>query len=288
MADFSFMGVDYSQGSAVDILRGILKPYGLSDLATGMYDVGKNSQHDPNVAYLWLREQPQYKTAFPGMELRAKNGLSPMTEQQYIDWKSAYTSAMKNNGIPPGFYDGPEDFAQFIGNDISPQEVEKRVVDGVVAVQQAPQEVRDALFNYYGVTDGDLAAYWLDPNKKGKDLLFQKAATWAGAQAAATDFGQISRQEAESLAAANVTPEQAKGQFGVLGASKELFGGLTGEAVAPSDQFTREEQIRFAQGDEEAQRELVRLANKRKAVFAGGGSVAAGQEGVSGLGSSSK
>lgn len=280
--EFSFQGVDYTSGSAVDILKAILKPYGLDGLAGRMYDVGKNSEHDPNVAYLWLRDQPEYKAAFPGMTLREKNKLAPLTEQQYIDWKSQAISTMRNNGIPSNFYDSEDDFSNFIGNGVSPQEFEQRVVNGVVAVQQAPKEVRDALFNYYGVDDGHLAAYWLDPNNKGKDLLFQKAASFIGGQAAQTDFGSISRQEAERLASAGVAPEQAQARFGELGGAQELLSNMAGEDQ--KDQFTREEQIGYAANDPDAQRELARRAQRRKAAFSGGGSYAEGAAGVSGLG----
>lgn len=280
------MGVDYTNASAADILRAILKPYGLDGLAQRMYDVGKNSEHDPNVAYLWLRDQPEYKAAFPGMAIREQNKLTPMTETQYLDWKSQYIATMRNNGIPAGFYDKEDDFAQLIGRDISPPEIERRVVEGVVAVQQAPQQVRDALRNYYGIDDGSLAAYWLDPQRYGKDLLFQKAASFIGGQALQTDYGQISRQEAERLASAGVRDADALQRFGELGAAEELFTNFASETGG--DEFTRDEQIGYVANDPEAQRELARRAQRRKSVFAGGGSYAESTEGILGLGTQDK
>jgi hypothetical protein len=284
MADTSsFFGVDFATANATDIIRAALKPYGLDDpdVINGYYTQGKMNGGD--AAYLWLKGTPQYDKAFPAMKMRAQNGLAPITEQQYTQYKSQITSTLRANGLPSGFYDSPDDFAKWIGEfDVSPAEVESRVTKGVLAAQQAPQEVKDALFNYYGIDEGHLAAYWLDPNKKGPELLQQQAATYAGAAAKSGGFQGLTRQEAEGVAAYGRTPDQLAQGFGNLTKGNQLLDALPGEDLS---QMTREQQLKYVEGDQQAQEELARRANARKAQFGGGGGFAQGSAGVSGLGS---
>lgn len=276
----AFGDIDYGKASAVDVVRAALAPYGLGDLAQRMYEYGKNNDNDAGAAYLWLRDQPEYKQAFPGMALREQNKLAPMSEEQYIQWTSQMRSTMQQNGIPAGFYDSPDDFATMIGNDLSPQEVQDRVVKGVVAAQNAPQEVKDALFNYYGIDQGHLAAYWLDPNNKGKDLVQRQAAVYAGAAAKTAGFQDLTRQEAEQVASYGQSQDQLQQGFGTLVHARELLNALPGEQGSA---MTREDQLRFVEGSPQAQEELARRANVRKAQFAGGGGFAESAKGVSGL-----
>jgi hypothetical protein len=278
-----FMGVNYDNASAVDIIKAILRPYGLDGLAQGMYDQGKTSG-DANVAYLWLREQPQYKAAFPGMELRAKNGYAAISEQQYMDYKTAMKSVMANNGLPKDFYDGEDDFAKFIGQNISPAEVEDRVTKGVLAAKSAPQEVKDALFNFYGIDDGHLAAYYLDPNKSSDLLARQAAAAQIGGAATRGHFQGLTAAEAEKLVGYGTSAEDALNRFGALGMGQELLTAQTGEAMGD---MSREQQLQYVAGSPLAEQELARRAQGRKAQFQKGGGYAETQGGVAGLGEAS-
>ena len=272
---------DWGEASASAVIEAILKPYGLESLAGEMYNMGKTTE-DPNMVYLWLRDQPQYKEAFPGMEIRRKNGYSAIDEETYREWKTQYKSVMINNGIPPGFYDGEDDFAQFIGKNIDPQEIEERVLKGVVAAQNAPTEVKDALLNFYGIDEGRLAAYWLDPQAKGPELLRQQAATYIGAAATRGQFQSLTRSEAEQLVDAGTNAEQALSAFGDLSYGQELLNALPGEAM---QQMTREQQLEYVKGTPQAKQELARRAAQRKAEFAGGGGFTETQGGVAGLAS---
>ncbi len=271
---------DWGDASAASVIAAILQPYGLEGLAQRMYDKGKETE-DPNAVYLWLRDQPEYKEAFPGMEERRKNKLAPIDEQTYHQYKSDIKTVMLNNGIPAGFYDGEDDFAQWIGKGISPKEVEDRVIKGVVAARTAPQEVKDALLNYYGIDEGHLAAYWLDPSpNRGAALLREQAATYMGAAATRGMFQGLSRSEAEELVDAGTNAEQALEAFGQLSYGKELLEALPGEAM---QSMSRDEQLEYVKGTPQAQQQLARRAAKRKAEFAGGGGFAESQQGVSGL-----
>lgn len=277
-----FFGTDFSTASAPDILKAALKPYGLddNDLINQVYTAGKDQGSD--AAYLTLRQHPKYQAAFPGMKLREQNGLAPINEQQYTDYKSQITSTLRNAGIPAGFYDNPDDFAKWIGvYDASPAEVESRINKGVLAAQQAPPEVKQALFDYYGIDEGHLAAYWLDPNVKGPELLQQQAATYAGGAAASGGFKGLTRQEAEGVAAYNQSPDQLASRFGALTQGQELMGTIAGEATSD---ISREQQLKYAEGSPEAAALLAKKAAQRKAQFGGGTHYAETAQGVVGLG----
>lgn len=278
-----FGGVDYTNASAVDIIKAILKPYGLDSLGPEMYDVGKTTG-SADAAYIWLKGQPKYKEQFPGMALREQNNLAPIDEQTYIAWKSQMTETMRQNGIPPGFYDSPDDFATFIGNGVSAKEVEDRVVNGVVASRNAPQEVKDKLFEYYGIDEGHLAAYWIDPSAgAGERLLRQQAATFAGAAASRARFEGLTRQDAEGLGLYKRSQEELESGFSDIVQGQELMQGLSSEGGV--DQFTKDEQLQYVAGNKASAIELAQRANKRKAAFAGGGGFAESATGVTGLGS---
>lgn len=278
-----FLGMDFTNARAQDVIAAVLKMYGIDDPAAiaEVYNVGKEAGDD--AAYLALRNTKAYKMAFPGMAKRAENKLSPMTEDQYIQWQSAFTSVMRNNGISPDFYNSPDDFANFIGNDISPEEIQSRVVKGVVAARQAPQEVKDALLNFYGIDEGHLAAYWLDPApERGEKLLKEQAATYVGAAATRAKYQGLNRTEAERIAAQGKRPEEVEQNLSDLVEGSQLLGALPGESMTS---MTREEQIAYAGGNAGATAELKKRAAQRKAQFAGGGSFVDSAQGVTGLSS---
>ena len=276
-----FLGIDFTNARAQDVIAAVLKMYGIDDpeAINEVYSVGKEAGDD--AAYLALRQTKAYKAAFPGMQKRAENKLSPMNEQQYLDWQSSFTSVMRNNGIPSGFYDSPDDFANLIGNDIDPDEIKGRVVKGVVAARSAPQEVKDALLNFYGIDEGHLAAYWLDPSpNRGAKLLQEQAATYVGAAATRAKYAGLTATEAETIASQGRSIGDVEQSLSDLTQGSQLLDAIPGEAET---KMTREEQIAYAGGNSAATEELKRRAAKRKAQFAGGGGFAESAQGVTGL-----
>ena len=88
--------------------------------------------------------------------------LSPA---EYIGLEKTYREYMQSAGLPTGFYDTPEDFTNFISNSIAPTEVKARVDIAADALQKADANTVNALKQYYGLSQGDLVAYLLDPQK---------------------------------------------------------------------------------------------------------------------------
>lgn len=233
--------------------------------------------------------QALMKERFKGNDLRVANGLRPLKPSEYIDQEQAYIDRLKNNGMPVGFYDSPGDLAKLIGNDVGAVEFDARLRQGYQAAVNAPQSVKQQLQSIYGVTDSDLAAYFLDPTRATDVLGRKKNANLFGRQIQAAEIaaqGQtqagisLNLQTAEELGAQGVSTAMAQTGFTQIGTTQELFNAMTAGETA----ITQQEQIAgtFGTNAAAAQRIATRKA-KRKAEFGTGGSLSETQQGVTGL-----
>jgi len=85
---------------------------------------------------------------------------------EYIATENQYRELMSEAGLPAFFYDQPEDFAKFIGElGTSVAEVAERINIAKQALQNADNNVKQALKDYYGLSENDMVAYLLDPDK---------------------------------------------------------------------------------------------------------------------------
>lgn len=213
---------------------------------------------------------------YPEVRLRAEKGLRPMAVDEIQRYRQTVKRVMKAAGLPDGFYDSNDDFTRFMVNDLSPEEVESRIMDGYVAVMNSPVEVRSELERLYGVQPGQLVAFFLDPDKATTLIQRDVAAAKVGGAAIRTGFGQVSQQEAERLTDLGVTDNQAEQGFAALATNKELAVSLDrGE-----DTISRGEQLGAVfEGNAAAQEKLSRRQRRRIAQFSGGGSLATSREG---------
>lgn len=261
-------------------IRGMLAQYGLQDLARYVdrwvrdglsWEEIEVQLRDPKTAAGKVFDQ-----RFPEIRMRSEKGLRPMSVQEIQSYREQARQVMRNAGLPKGFYDDDRDLTEFMVNDVSPQELEQRVMDGYVAVMQAPAEVRSELERMYGVSSGELVAYMLDPDRATTVIQRNVAAARVGGAATRTGFGQVSREEAERIGALGVTDAQAEQGFGTLSTNRELTVALDrGEDV-----ISREEQIGAVfEGNAAAGERLSRRARRRQAQFQGGGSLATSREG---------
>jgi len=214
--------------SATDIVRNVLEDYGLGELL---------DDPDLDLINLWLaaggdaagaaavwarvRQSDPYKDRFPGMAALSEAGRA-VTEATYIELERGYIEIMNAAGIDPGFYDEPSDFGALIGGDVSVNEFNQRVALAVEATTRMTSEVREELSTYYPeITDGDLTAYYLDPERATN--IFEErekiGAARIGGIAVETGFGSVSRQTAERLRAAGVTETAARRGFQTIAPS---------------------------------------------------------------------
>ena len=258
---------------ARNTIKAVLSTYGLSDLADTLwnnYASGLVDVNNEQALVYSIRETPSYQTRFSGNAARLKAGLAELSPSEYIGLEDYYRRTMQSNGLPTGFYDQTSDFADLIANDVSPQELDTRIQNGYNAVANADPEVKRQMQELYGVSEGQLAAYFLDPKKATPLLTRQAQAANIAARASEQGGIQVTGAYAENLAARGISDQQARAGFAEVGALGELKQTFAGETALSSEQLAG-----AAFGiDVVAQQELERRKKLRTGEFAGGGSFA--------------
>jgi len=270
-----------AQLSAFDLLNDILKRYGLEQLASFAQGfITRYDQIDENLFMIELRQQDAYKKRFSANEERIKNGLPALPEDEYLAMEAAYKNVMRVSGLPAGFYDSQDDFQTFLANDVSPEELQSRVNEGYNAVKMANPEVVKQMRSLYGVSEGQLAAYFLDPTRSIEEIKIQAQAATIAAQGRLQAGMGVSVQQAEELARYGVTEQEAMQGFGAIEQAQGLFTANLEEQRS----FTQQEQIGAAFGTSAAaQQRLRQRARKRQAQFETGGGFASGAEGTTAI-----
>ena len=227
-----------------------------------------------------LRETPVYKRRFPGMALRQGNNYNAITEADYLILEDGYVSAMRLAGLPEGFYDDRQDFATFIGNDVSAAEVQRRVNLAQSVSQDANPEVLTQLQELYNIDTKKLVAFYLDPTADGAQNLLKEERKVASASLSASVLSAVGEglnvAAAERIQKAGMTLRDTRGlssAVGVLGAS------INEESFSASD---------LAEGtfgtNVNAADSLRRRVTGRTANFRGKSGLLADSSGFSGLG----
>lgn len=269
-----------SKNDAHGILNTALSRYGLGSLATWAWNqYTKGSSIDQIL--LDLKERPEYQARFPAMEALAQQGHA-LTESQYIAQEQQYANIMHAAGLPPGFYDKPEDFATLFTSNLSPSEVQARVTNGYAAAVNAPPEVKAQFEQFYGPgSDAALAAWFLDPDK-AEPVLEQQLAT-ATVAGVGSRFGiQPGFGESAQLAQQGVTAGQAETGFAAIQKESGLFNENLGEN---QDLQANKQGVEAQFGlSPDAINEVRRRQDARQASFAGSGTAQATKAGAIGLG----
>ena len=128
-----------------------------------------------------IYDSEAYKTRFAANETiaqRMKDGKGRPGDRllkpfEYIQAEAGYREILANAGLPEGFYDTQDDFRRLIENSVSVSELTDRVNIAKNALQNADSNTKNALKEYYGWTEGELAAYMLD-SEKAFDLVNSK------------------------------------------------------------------------------------------------------------------
>jgi len=263
---------------ARDVIRRVLSQYKLESLADIIWNkyAAQEVNLDDDAALIYsIREEDAYKKRFAANQARIEKGLPELLPSSYLELEDTYRRVLANNGMPQNFYDNDDDFAQFIANDVSAQELQNRIQQGYRLVADADPQVRNKMFELYGVTEGELAAYFIDP-QRAKPLMvaadYQRQARAAQIAARAQEQAgiRLSGQLAEDLARRNVSPEEAQAGFSEIGALGELRQRFAGEADISEQDIVG---ARFGI-NVDAARELESRKRRRVKEFTGGGSFA--------------
>lgn len=280
--------------SAFDILVNTLKYYGLvKEGDTALFDTIKTAWtgkqigpgDGPDEIGIALRNDPTFQARFPANQALKAAGKPQYSVSNYLRLENDFKTALQDSGLPPGFYDDPSDFQAWIAGGTSVNEVRDRAQLGYQAVRQAPKQVVAEFQRLYGVTEGELAAYFIDPERMRPTFDRYEAERQArsaqiAAQATTQASMTVSQQQAEELARAGVTEDQARTGFAVLGDTQELFTAMT----AGEEQITQQEQIAGTfNTNAEARQKIAARRRGRQAAFEAGGGFTETKEGTTGL-----
>lgn len=243
-----------------EVMRGLLTQLGLQSLYQRVVDYIING-YDADAIQILIRTTPEYKQRFPAMDALAAKGRA-ISEVDYINYEQTAAGLERRYGLPSGML--MNNVTNLLTNEVSPAELNDRVILAASAAIQAPQEVRDTFKNYYGIDAGGMTAYFLDPEIATPLLEKQYAASVIGMEAARQGIG-IDVYGAENLQQLGITQEQARQGFGTVAAGAGLTEGR-------GDVVTQKQMIAATLGgQQEAQKAVERAVSGRLGRFQGGG-----------------
>jgi hypothetical protein len=259
--------------SAKGIIEQTLARYGLNTLATWAWN--RYLQGDAiEEIMLQMRATPEYKNRFPAMEELSKRGLA-FSEEAYIQYEQSIRNMASQYGFPVEVYGDREYIAELLLSDVSPVEAQRRFQLAAAASFTAPPEYREEAARLYGITAGEWASLWLEPDRTLPVLERKYAAVAIAGEATMRNLGDLSKEMAVRLAQVGITPEQARQAFGQV--SRELTVRLPGETEAGLGASTV---AAGALGVGTEAEQLARLRRQRIAAFSGGGGFATTQRGT--------
>lgn len=221
---------------ASDRLVAMFDSYKLGNLAKFIDERIMNDVSE-DMLMLEIYERPEYKTRFPGMAELRKAGKA-ISEAAYMGIEKQMEQTARFFDLPKGFYDGPEDFGNLIGKQVSAKEFQDRLQVGQDLARTLNPYVKEALTSLYGVGEGALTAYVLDPDKALSVIQKQaKAAQFVGyAREAGFGLSSITPEVATDIAGtapyASLSEQQLQKslqQAGQLRREQSRLAGIEGE-----------------------------------------------------------
>lgn len=275
-------GLNPGQQDAYAAMSQLLQAVGLGSLSTVLWSYIVNDYSEDTITLL-IQDTPEWKQRFAGNEERKRLGLPVLSPMEYLDVETAYKTLMRSYGLPAGFYDDPADFAEAIGNGVSPNELQERLeLRRRVYTSGEMTGVADYM-RAYGFNDGDTVAFYIDPDRALPLLRKQVEAAEIGAAARAAKFGSLDALDALRLAERGISEQMALEGFAAAAERLSLTEALPGQT--PDTVTSRDLVAAQFEGDAEARRKVERVAATRVAQFEGESSFATTEEGFTGIGS---
>ncbi|MGH3628780.1 MAG: hypothetical protein ACRDRL_15270 [Sciscionella sp.] len=255
--------------SAYDIMHQQLADWGLTSLSATLQGLVSGGVTDANELQLSLEGTDEWKTRFAGNQNLIAKGQAPLDVSTYLSTEQSYAQVMKQYGLPQGFYDDPSDFAKWIGDSVSPSEVQTRMQMYSDLATREDNSVTQQLSSM-GMSKGDLMSYMADPDRslpllqnKYQTTLLGAAARRAGVTASSNDF-------LSQLATEGISEQQATSGYGQIAAEMpeaQKLGNIHHESLTQSDL----EKATF-ENNGPATNKLKRLTNEEQAAFSGNSS----------------
>jgi hypothetical protein len=267
--------------SAYDLLLSQFTQYGLQGLVEPLKGLIQENI-SPSEFAVRLRQTEPYKKRFAANASRIANGLSALSEGQYVALEDQYQNIMRNYGLPATYYakgelGRQEGFEKFIAGDVSPAELEERVVTAQNRVVNAPPLVKEALKQFYpDIKDADILAYTLDPTKGLSEIKRKVTAAEIGGAAMGQNL-QTSASRAEELARFGVTAEKAREGYqsvAEVAPRGSQLAAIYGEG--PYGQTEAEQEVFGLSGSAEAGQRRKKLSELERSAFSGQAGTTAG------------
>jgi hypothetical protein len=297
------MALSVAQKNALELLKERFAAYGLGsdDFVSAIrQSILDNTDAEGNIAQATaaaaIRATPAYQQRFAGNITRRNAiqadiaagrtpALSELSEASYIQAEDNYREVLRKQGVPESFYNNTTYLSKLIGNDLSIDEVNSRASLAKQAAQQVNPEIKQQLQALYGVSENQIAGFFLDPELGKQNINAVAAGNAAIVSAAAQRSGMSLTKEQSERLAQTISPENQQ----AVDASK-LFGqtsltaGLTSESVSGEEASVgAEDVILAATGDVERQAKLEKERQKRQAEYQAASGMAETQKGVVGL-----
>jgi hypothetical protein len=270
--------------SAYDILFGEFDRYGMGALLNDVKNFIVDGLSRDELL-LKLRATPAYEKRFAANKDRIKRGLRSLSEAEYVQLEDQYQNVMRNYGLPASYYTRgdmgvQQGFEKFIGGDVSAAELEDRIQTAQNRVINAAPEVSRALREFYpDITNGDILAYTLDPDKALTDIRRRVTAAEIGAGAMQAGL-RTGLARAEELGRFGITGEQARQGFQavaeVLPTATKLGEIYAKQGMGPFTQETAEQEVFGITGAAEAAQKRRKLQQLETAAFSGTSGAAGG------------
>jgi hypothetical protein len=271
--------------SAYNLLYQQMAAYGLQSLVDPLRNLVLEGI-SPSEFTIRLRDTAAYKQRFGANQARINKGLRALSEAEYIGLEDQYQNVMRQYGLPSSYYTRgemgrQEGFEKFIAGDVSPAELENRISTAYNRVINANPEVSIALRNFYpNVTNGDILAYALDPNRALDEI--NRKITAAEIGGAAVQAGLTTNEsDAAYLARYGITKQQAEQGYrtisGYLPRAQQLSS-IYGKQVegGPYTQASAEREVFGVPGAAEEERKRQRITSLEQAAFSGSSGLTGG------------
>jgi hypothetical protein len=258
-------GLPGQERDAYAALSTLFNSYGLGTLAPKILKYLQDGFGSDTITVL-LQQTDEYKKRFAGNQDRIKNGLQVLTPAEYLSTEASYKQLLRQNGLSDHF-DNQQNFAEWIGKDVSPTELQDRVGMAVQATTQAPPSVND-YFNQLGIGVNDRAAYFLNDQTPTPALQLKLNQAQIGGSALQNNL-QISAADSMKYAQQGVTYQQAQSAYQRIADILPTANKLSEiyKTQAPVNQQTLESQYMGSSG--QAQYAAEQLGRQESAAFAG-------------------
>lgn len=272
-----------AEGDAFAVLRAVLDRYGLGTMANWVQQEIQKGR-SINEILLDMREHGTFKERFKAIGIRKDLGLNTISPEEIIQYENTAKDLMRASGLPEGFYDHNDDFAQLIGKGVSLQSLQDRIDNSWRRVVEAPPEVQAAWEQIYGMQGRQaMATFMFDPDQAETKLREMAATAVVGGAMTSFGFG-LQAQLANRIGKLDLADSAVREGFSQLARLEAVFNETVGETTARADDLRWDVEGANAIFDGgEGMSDIDRRLQTRRNEFAGGGGAFLDQRGLAGV-----